>query len=84
MPARLRGNLLARGLLTILAGAIPGLVGARFTGRLLESLIYGAKSVDLATSIFTILLIAAVASTSIWVATRRIATLDIMETLRDE
>jgi len=84
MPARLRGNLLARGLLTILAGAIPGLIGARFSGRLLESLIYGAKSIDLATSIFTILLIAAVASTSIWAATRRIATLDIMETLRNE
>lgn len=84
MPARLRGNLLARGLLTILAGAIPGLIGARFSGRLLESLIYGAKSIDLATSIFTILLIVAVASTSIWVATRRIATLDIMETLRNE
>ena len=52
--------------------------------RFLESLIDGAKSVDLATSAASVLFIALVAATSIWAATRRIAALDIMAILRTE
>jgi ABC-type antimicrobial peptide transport system permease subunit len=83
-PVQLRGMMLRQELLTVVAGAVPGLAGAMLSGRFLESLIAGAKSVDLVTSAFTVLLIAAIASTSIWAATRRIAALDVMTILRTE
>ena len=81
-PVRLRAVLLRQGLLMVAAGAIPGVAGTMLTGRFLESLIDGAKSVDLTTSTLAVLLIALIASTSIWAATRRIAGLDIMTILR--
>ena len=83
-PTRLRGILLRQGLLTVAAGAIPGVAGAMLSGRFLERLIDGAKAVDLTTSTFSVLFIALVASASIWAATRRIAGLDIMTILRTE
>jgi putative ABC transport system permease protein len=81
-PVMLRGNMLRQGLITVAAGATFGIAGAMFTGRFLESLVEGAKSVDLGTFIISILFIGLVASTSIWAATRRIARLDILEILR--
>ena len=83
-PVRLRAILLRQGLFTVVAGAIPGVAGAMLSGRFLESLINGAKSVDLTTSTVSVLFIALVASISIWTATRRIAGLDIMAILRTE
>jgi putative ABC transport system permease protein len=83
-PGRLRGLLLRQGLLTVAAGAIPGIAAARLGGRFLESLIDGAKSVDLTTSAGAVLFISLVASTGIWAATRRIAGLDVMAILRKE
>jgi hypothetical protein len=68
----------------VVAGAIPGIAGARLTGRFLESLVDGAKPIDLATSAGLVLLFALVASASIWSATRRIARLDISAILRNE
>jgi len=44
--------LLRHGLLMVMAGAIPGMAGVRLTGRFLESLIDGAKSIDTLTSRF--------------------------------
>ncbi len=83
-PVQLRGMLLRQGLLMVMAGAIPGIVGAQLSGRLLESLVDGAKPAGLATSASLVLLFAAVASASIWSATRRIARLDITAILRSE
>jgi hypothetical protein len=83
-PVRLRGILLRQGLLTVAAGAIPGVAGAMLSGRFLERMIEGAKTVDLTTSTLAVLFIALVASTSIWAATRRISGLDIMAILRTE
>ena len=83
-PIGLRGTLLRQGLLTVAAGAICGIAGAMLTGRFLESLVEGAKSVDLTTLVFSILFIALIASASIWAGTRRIARLDILESLRIE
>jgi len=80
----LRGKMLWQGLLTVVAGATFGIAGALFTGHLLESLVVGAKSVDLATLIFSFFLIALVASGSIWAGSRRIARLDILDILRIE
>ncbi|HTR65946.1 MAG TPA: ABC transporter permease [Terriglobales bacterium] len=83
-PVQLRGMLLRHGLRMVAAGAIPGIVGARFTGRLLETLIEGAKSIDMITSAGLFLFVALVASTSIWSGTRRIARLDVTAILRSE
>jgi putative ABC transport system permease protein len=83
-PIRLRGVLLGQGLLAVAAGTIPGIAGAVLTGRFLESLVAGARSIDFATFILLILFIALIASASIWAATRRIARLDILEILRIE
>jgi len=81
---RLRGMLLRQGLLMVVAGAIPGIAGAQFTGRFLASLMDGAKPIGLGTSAGLVLFFALVASASIWSATRRIARFDIIAILRSE
>jgi ABC-type antimicrobial peptide transport system permease subunit len=83
-PGGLRCRLLWQSLLTVVAGAIFGIAGALLSGRFLESLVEGAKSVDLATLILSIVLIALVASASVWAGTRRIARLDVLSILRSE
>ncbi len=83
-PARLRASLLRQGLITIAAGAIPGIAGAVLSGRLLENLVDGAKSVNAATYAASVLFIAWIAATGIWLATRPITRLDIVEILRTE
>jgi ABC-type antimicrobial peptide transport system permease subunit len=44
-PVRLRGMMLRQALLTVVAGAIPGIAGAQIAGRFLGTLIEGAKPV---------------------------------------
>jgi putative ABC transport system permease protein len=83
-PARLRVGLLQQGLLPIATGAIPGIAGAVLSGRLVESLVDGAQSVDAASYAASVLFIALIAATGIWVATRPIARLDIADILRTE
>jgi predicted permease len=81
-PARLRLSLVRRGLIPIAAGAIPGIVGAVLSGRLLESLVAGTKSVNAVAYGAAVLGMALIAAAGIWAATRRIAQLDIMAILR--
>jgi len=83
-PARLRLSLMRQGLIPIAAGAIPGIAGAVFSGRLLESLVEGAQSVKATTYAASVIFIALIAAAGIWVATRPIARLDIAEILRTE
>jgi putative ABC transport system permease protein len=83
-PAQLRTLLLRQGLSMVVAGAIPGIAGAQLTGRVLESLMDGAKPIGAVASAGIILFFAAVASASIWSATRRIARFDIIAILRSE
>ena len=83
-PFRLRSVLLRQGLLTVMAGAIFGMVGAQVSGRFLGTLIDKAEPVGLGTSAGLILFLALVASTSIWSATRRIGRFDITAILRAE
>jgi putative ABC transport system permease protein len=83
-PDSLRSALLRQGLLPIVAGAVPGIVLAILSGRLLESLVEGAKSVDALAYAGSVLFIAAIAAAGIWIATRPIARLDVMEILRAE
>jgi ABC-type antimicrobial peptide transport system permease subunit len=83
-PLRLRVMLLSQGLMMVMGGAILGIAGAQLTGRFLQALIEGAGSVDLITSAGLVLFLGAVASASIWSATRRIARFDIVTILRSE
>ncbi len=83
-PAWLRVSLLRQGSVTIVAGAVPGVTGAILSGRLLESLVEGAKSVNATAYATSVLFIALIAAIAIWVATRPIAQLDIVEILRTE
>lgn len=83
-PARLRGMLLQHGLLVVAASAIPGTAGAQLSGRSLENLVDGAKPIGVGTLAGLILLLAVVASASIWSASRRIASFDIIAILRSE
>ena len=76
--------MLRQGLLTVAAGAIPGIAGAQLTGRFLESLVDGAKPVGWAVSAGLVVFLALVASAGIWSATRPIAKLDITAILRSE
>jgi putative ABC transport system permease protein len=81
-PARLRAKVVQQGLATVVCGTLSGIVCAAGTGKLLGSLIEGAKALDLATYILATIPICLVAAASIWVATQRIARIDIMAILR--
>lgn len=83
-PVRLRCILLRQGLLMVVASAIPGVAGAQLSGHFLQILIDGAKPIGLGTSAGVVLLLALVASTSIWSASRRVAKFDITAILRSE
>jgi hypothetical protein len=76
--------LVRRALSSVLAGAIPGILGAQLPGRILESLIQGAKPIGITLSSGLLLLFVLIASVSIWSATRRISTLDVISVLRSE
>ena len=52
---QLRVVVLWRGLITVAAGAVPGVAGAILVGRFLEILVEGAKSVDAATCMASVL-----------------------------
>jgi putative ABC transport system permease protein len=78
----LRARALGQGLLPVAIGCIPGIVLAIFAGRLVESLMQGARPIDVGMSMFSAGLVLMVASASIWIATRRIEKLDVMDILR--
>jgi len=81
-PAHLRAKLLQRGLLPIAVGAMPGIGGAVLSGRLLESLVVGARTAEPSVYVVSVLFIGSIAVMAIWVATRPITRLDIVEILR--
>jgi hypothetical protein len=83
-PTSLRASLLFQGILPVTQGVILGVAGAVVSGKLLESLVEGAKLVSATAGVAEILFIFVVAAATIWVATRPIARLDVMEILRAE
>jgi predicted permease len=83
-PGKLRAVLLRQGLLPIAAGAIPGIAAAVLSGRVLESLVEGAQSVNATAYAGAVLFIASIAAVGIWMATRPVARLDIVEILRTD
>jgi predicted permease len=83
-PARLRIRFLRHGLTIVALGTLSGIACAAGTGKLLGSLIQGAKAFDTGTYLLAAIAICLIAAASIWTATRRIARLDITEVLRAE
>jgi putative ABC transport system permease protein len=83
-PVRLRSKFVGQGVATVVFGTAGGIACAAGAGQLLGSLIEGAKAVDVATYIVAALSICLVAAASVWVATRRIARMDVVEILRAE
>jgi predicted permease len=81
---RLRVVLLGQGLVSVLCGTLGGLLAAVLAGRLLESLVEGASTLNPAAYVLAVPSICLIAALSIWTATRRINRLDIMEILRTE
>jgi len=81
---QLRVTVLRQGLTTILVGTIPGIAGAVLTGRLLEGLVEGAKAVGPVAYAGAVAFLALLSAAGIWMATRPIARLDIVEILRAE
>lgn len=82
--AALRAMLLRQVLGVVAVGVVLGISGAMYTGRLLQSLVAGARAGDPVIFILSSLLILSTAATSIWLGTRPIAGLDIMDILRSE
>jgi hypothetical protein len=75
---------LRQGLLTIVAGSVLGVAGAVLSGRFLEGLVDAAMPANAATYAATTVGIALIATAGIWVATRPLAQLEIVEILRTE
>jgi putative ABC transport system permease protein len=83
-PSRLRATMLRQSSLTIALGGLTGLAMAAGFGRYLQSLVRGADSAIVASSIFAVLVTAVVAVVATWSATRHVARLDIGDVLRAE
>jgi hypothetical protein len=81
---RLRAKFVRRALVTVVFGTVCGVACAASTGKLLTNLIEGAKGLDAATYVLVTIAICLVAAASVWLATRRVARMDVMEILRAE
>jgi ABC-type lipoprotein release transport system permease subunit len=80
----LRATFVREGLKPVVIGALSGIACAAATGKLLVRLVESATAFDVATYTVAAVAICLVAAASIWIATRRIAALDVMEVLRAE
>jgi len=83
-PMHLRTKFVRQGLATVVLGTLAGIACAASAGKLLGSLIEGAKAFDVATYALVAISICLVAASSIWVGTRRIARMDVLEVLRSD
>jgi ABC-type antimicrobial peptide transport system permease subunit len=81
-PTSLRARLLRDAMLTVAAGAVPGVLLARFAARFLQHLMPEAQPLDAGSLIAAVLLLALTAGVSVWSATRRVARIELAETLR--
>lgn len=83
-PTRLRTRFVREGLATVVVGTLGGIACAASVGKLLGRLIEGATAFDIVTYVLATISICVVAAASIWVATRRIAGMNVVEILRAE
>jgi len=83
-PMHLRTKFVRQGLGTVVLGTVAGIACAASAEKLLGSLIEGARAFDVGTYALISISICFVAASSIWVATRRIARMDVLEVLRSD
>lgn len=83
-PNRVRVMVLGQGLIAVFLGLVCGAIVSTASGRFLASLFEGANSIGAAAFGVSAVLLYTVAALSIWLATRRIARMDVMEILRTE
>jgi putative ABC transport system permease protein len=80
----LRTTLVGQGLKPVAIGVLCGIACTAATGKLLARLVIGATGFDIATYALAAVAICLIAAASIWIATRRISALDVVEILRAE
>ena len=83
-PTRLRARFVREGLAAVVIGILGGTACAVNAGKLLGRLIEGATAFDVVTHIVATISICLVSAASIWIATRRIASMDVVGILRAE
>jgi predicted permease len=66
------------------AGAVLGVVGALFTARLLQSMLYRVSAADPATIVTVVVMLSGVALLAAWIPSRRAARVDPAQALRQE
>jgi len=81
---RLRARLMWQELMTVFIGAVVGISGAIVSGRVLATLVEGAKPVTAFLYAGSLVFIVATAMAAIWVATRPVARLNVIDILRSE
>jgi putative ABC transport system permease protein len=83
-PVRLRTALVGRMSITLAAGGLAGILLAAAFGRYLQAMVHGASAETLGTSTLAVAITASVGAAAAWLATHRIARLDIADVLRVE
>ncbi len=79
-----RTMVLLSGLRLVLLGLVVGLAGAYFVGGVLDSLLFGVDSADLATFVTVAAFLGIVALVASWIPARRATSVDPMTALRAE
>ncbi len=83
-PVRIRRRVLAEGARLVSIAVVVGLVGAAFSGRFLEGLLYGVEPIDLPTYAAVAGLLTVVALLACWVPATRATRVDPSRALRAE
>jgi putative ABC transport system permease protein len=84
LPSQVMRGILAGGMALVAAGAAIGLIGAQFTGRLLETMLFGISPHDLGTYVLVVAVLAGVGLLANYVPARRAARVEPMQALRSE
>ena len=83
-PGQVMRGVLGQGMLLVSAGTVLGLVAFQLTASLLESMLFGVSSRDLATYAAVVLGVALVGLAANYVPARRAAGIEPMQALRNE
>jgi predicted permease len=82
-PRRVRTMVVIQGMRVVAAGVIVGVVVVLFGARVLESLLYGVRSLDAVTFATTSLLMLLVGATACWIPAYRASSVDPARTLAE-
>jgi putative ABC transport system permease protein len=83
-PSQVMRGVLTGGMALVALGAGIGLIGAQFTGRLLDTMLFGISPHDLGTYLLVVAVLAGVGLLANYVPARRAARVEPMQALRSE